>query len=117
MIGGVFMFTRLSRKLAANRRLNTLFFIAIFFLITSISIGYAALNQNLMIAGDVEYITDRDTLYKVLKRAAKNGTYATEYTGAHQDSFTGTGTEAIYHWYATDAATGTAIQDKNNVQG
>ncbi len=57
-----------------------------------------------------------NTLYDVLKKAAKVGTYAREYTGDHQDSMNASlSTKKIYHWYGSNATNGTAILDKNNV--
>ena len=58
---------------------------------------------------------DRTYLYNVLEKAAQEGTYAKEYTGAHQDSFTQPATHKIYHWYGSNDTNGTAILDKNNV--
>ncbi len=58
------------------------------------------------------------TLYGVLEDAANEGTYATKYTGDHQDSYAGTGNKDIYHWYAINDPTNalaTEILDKNNV--
>ena len=61
----------------------------------------------------------KPTLYKILKAAAEEGTYAKEYTGGHKDSFTEDATQKIYHWYAPNTTAGnvlaTAILDKNNV--
>ena len=57
----------------------------------------------------------KNYLYNVLKLAAKEGTYAKEYTGEHHDSFTKEPSKKIYHWYADNDANGTAILDKNNV--
>ena len=55
------------------------------------------------------------SLYSVLKTAAKNGTYAREYTGSHQDSMAGVGSRKIYHWYASNNTNGNQIADMNNV--
>ena len=60
-------------------------------------------------------VHEKVTLYKVLENAAIEGTYAKEYTGAHQDSISGVGDKKIYYWYASSSANGTAILDKNNV--
>ena len=60
-------------------------------------------------------VYEKPTLYKILKEAAEEGTYAKEYTGSHKDSFTEQGTQKIYHWYGSDDTNGTAILDKNNV--
>ena len=58
----------------------------------------------------------QNTLYDVLKRAKKEGTYAREYTGEHQDSMDSSlSTKKIYHWYGSSDTNGTAILDKNNV--
>ena len=64
---------------------------------------------------DAEDVSHPPTLYGVLKDAAKEGTYAKEYTGAHKDSFTQNPSKKIYHWYADNDTEGTAILDKNNV--
>ena len=59
------------------------------------------------------------SLYSVLKTAAKDGTYAKEYTGSHQDSMVGVGSKKIYHWYAPRLNSGNTlantIADMNNV--
>ena len=55
------------------------------------------------------------TIYNVLKGEATTGTYASEYTGSHQDSMAGVGTKGIYHWKADNDTEATAIQDKWNV--
>ena len=55
------------------------------------------------------------TLYGVMEAEAKAGVYATTYTGAHQDSFAGTGNKKIYHWYAENDTNGIAITNRNNV--
>ena len=60
-------------------------------------------------------VHEKTTLYKVLQQAAEEGKYAKEYTGLHQDSMAGSGTEKVYHWYAENDADGTAILDMNNV--
>ena len=86
------------------------------FLLLFITMGYSVLNTNLNILGDItvkEYVAP--TLYNVLKQAAKEGTYAKEYTGEHHDSFTEEPSQKIYHWWADNDTNGTAIQDKNNV--
>ena len=75
----------------------------------SVSIVYVQANED---AIDVPH---PPTLYSVLEDAAAEGTYATQYTGSHHDSFTEEPTKNIYHWYATNATNGTAILDKNNV--
>ena len=60
-------------------------------------------------------VHERATLYKVLADAAKVGIYAKEYTGAHQDSISGSGGQKIYYWYGSSDENATAILDKNNV--
>ena len=103
------MFAKIKRKLVINKRVNLIFSVAFFFLITFISVGYSALSQNLMITGDVDYQVNSKKLYDVLKRATQIGTYAREYTGSHQDSYAGNGTQKIYHWYGSNDTNGTAI--------
>ncbi len=82
-----------------------------------IGIGFANLSSHLEIQGSlgVQKYHLALSLYDVLKDAAEEGTYAKEYTGTHQDSFDNLGHEKIYHWYGADAASGTAIVNKNNV--
>ena len=59
---------------------------------------------------------EKSTLYSVLENEATSGSgYAQKYTGAHQDSYAGTGTENIYYYNATSDANATTILDKNNV--
>ncbi len=85
-----------------------------------LGMGYSVLNTDLDITGDVqlkEYVAP--TLYNVLKQAAKEGTYAREYTGSHHDSFTEEPSQKIYYWYAPYSSEGDPlakeILDKNNV--
>ena len=109
------MFIRLKRKLLANKKNNNRILFIFFVLSIFTSIGYSAVQQNLMITGEVNYEAKTNTLYDVLKGAAAVGTYAQEYTGTHQDSISGNGSKKIYHWYGSNATDGTAIQDMNNV--
>ena len=61
-------------------------------------------------------IYEKPTLYRVLRDTAREGIYAKEYTGAHNDSIDSSkSTEKIYHFYGSDDTNGTAILDKNNV--
>ncbi len=87
------------------------------FLFLFIGIGYSILGTLLNINGDVSVDKYDPTLYGVLKKAAKQGTYAREYTGLHQDSMDASlSTQKIYHWYAEDADTATNItENMNNV--
>ncbi|MBQ6477266.1 MAG: hypothetical protein IJI43_02390 [Bacilli bacterium] len=105
-----------------NHKLNnnpkcfiTIFIIGLFIITTLISVGFSALNKDINISGDIDYIRDGEPLYDVLKNATEEGIYAKEYTGNHQDSMMGVGTEKIYHWWAEDDNNGTAILDKWNV--
>ncbi len=82
--------------------------------ILSTSIGFSALNRNLNIAGDVEYEEYNNTLYGVLKKAAENTIYATEYTGDHHDSNTEEPSQKIYYWHG-GYYDGLSIINKNNV--
>ncbi len=100
----------------SRRKMNTIFLLVIMVLITSFSVGYSALSQNLMISGDVSYYYNSNILYDVLKNEVNRNTgYAKEYTGTHQDSMSGVGSKKIYHWYGSDNDAGTTIQNKNNV--
>ncbi|MBR1386553.1 MAG: BsaA family SipW-dependent biofilm matrix protein [Bacilli bacterium] len=87
------------------------------------STGEVSLTDNVQVAridqnGIASIEIDR-TLYNVMRLAASEGTYAKEYTGAHQDSISGVGNKKIYHWYAPNNSTGNSlaneILDKNNV--
>ena len=61
-------------------------------------------------------VHEKATLYKVLQKEAAKGTYAKEYTGAHQDSMDASkSTQKIYHYYGSNDVNGAAILDKNNV--
>ncbi len=61
-------------------------------------------------------VSNKTTLYKVLEETAKAGTYAKEYTDAHQDSMNPyASTAKIYYYYGSSDTNGTAILDKNNV--
>ncbi|MBQ6539092.1 MAG: choice-of-anchor J domain-containing protein [Bacilli bacterium] len=95
----------------------TLFITILTCITTLISVGFSALNQNLTVSGDVEYEEHDDSklLYDVLKREARLGTYAKEYTGTHHDSFTDEPTKNIYHWYASNDTNANTILDKWNV--
>ncbi len=80
-----------------------------------------ATNQNLVLQFTVKYKQADDNaigdqkLYNVLKTAAKEGTYAKEYTGEHHDSFTEEPSQKIYHWYARNESAAEEILDKWNV--
>ena len=97
-----------------KRKTKKVMFILLMIFIPSISIGYSALLTTLNINGDFA-ISGFPTLYNVLANEAIIGTYAKEYTGSHQDSMSGVGTEKIYHWYGSNNTNGTAITNKNNV--
>ena len=110
------MLIRIKRKLQANKKKNSIILFVSFFLINLIALGYSALQQNLMITGEVNYVsTGGNRLYDVLKNEALNEELAVEYTGTHQDAVDGSGTKKIYHYYATTNAEGTSILNKNNV--
>ena len=105
-----------NRKFSSNiRRKKRMITSAIILLVVFLSVGYAAFTTDLSIGGTLNVSKYDQTLYGVLEKAAKKGIYAREYTGAHQDSMAGVGSEKIYHWYGSDDDTGTAILDKNNV--
>ncbi|MBQ3307065.1 MAG: hypothetical protein IJG68_02610 [Bacilli bacterium] len=56
------------------------------------------------------------SLYNVLRTEALSGSgLAQEYTGNHKDSYSTTGTQTIYHWYANSAAKAATIKTKWNV--
>ena len=60
-------------------------------------------------------VQEAASLYKVLENEANSGGLAKEYTGAHQDSMSGVGTEKIYHFYASTDSEGNEVQNKNNI--
>ncbi len=85
------------------------------FVLLTMGVGYSILGSNLSFQGLIGVSEYDDTLYGVLKKAAKKGTYAAEYTDAHDDSFTINGTKKIYYWRADDAAEGEIVDNLNNV--
>ena len=105
-----------NRKFSSNiRRKKRMITSIIILLVVFLSIGYSAFSSKLSIDGELNISKYDQTLYGVLKKAAKKGTYAKEYTGDHQDSMAGVGTEKIYYWYGSNDTNGTAILDMNNV--
>ena len=109
------------KKFSSNiRRRKRMMISTIILLVVFLGIGYAAFTTDLSIGGTLNVSKYDHTLYGVLEKAAKKGVYAKEYTGEHQDSMAGVGTEKIYHWYAPSSyangdALATEIIDKNNV--
>ncbi|MBR1386576.1 MAG: hypothetical protein IJ568_07075 [Bacilli bacterium] len=99
---------------STKRKYKQMMLVLLMIFIPSISIGYSALSTTLNINSDV-LIPSQPTLYNVLANAANEGTYAKEYTEAHQDSISGSGNQKIYYWYGSNDTNGTAILDKNNV--
>ncbi len=97
-----------------RKRLNTIFLFIITSLFTFLSIGYSALQQDLMVSGDMSYLYD-NLLYDVIKKEALNNGLASEYNNPHQDSPTGNGDKAIYYYTASSDEEGMALQDKINV--
>ena len=72
--------------------------------------------QYLQADSSAETIIHYKKLYDVLKNEAESDSgLAQEYTGSHQDSFSGTGTEKIYYWYAPNDDNATSIINKWNV--
>ncbi|MBQ3307890.1 MAG: hypothetical protein IJG68_06855 [Bacilli bacterium] len=56
------------------------------------------------------------SLYSVFETELLSGDgFVHEYTGSHKDSFTTTGTEKIYHWYAMNEDMANEVKDKWNV--
>ena len=56
------------------------------------------------------------TLYKVLQSEANARTYASKYTGSHQDSYNNNGTKDIYYYDAENSNESKVInEEKNNV--
>ncbi len=74
-------------------------------------------SQNITKNMDGEVHAQENTLYRVLQDAAKEGTYAKEYTGPHRDSYDRPAIKNIYHWYAdkNDDVKGTKIPNMYNV--
>ena len=108
------------KKFSSNiRRKKRMIISSIILLVVFLGIGYSAFTTNLGINGTLKVDKYDHTLYGVLEKAVKVGTYAKEYTGNHQDSMAGVGTQKIYHWYATAGTSGNTlaneILDKNNV--
>ncbi len=97
------------------KRYITKFLLLLIIITTFISVGFCALNQNLNISSDIDYEEYNNTLYGVLKKEKSIGTYASEYTGTHHDSYTEEPTKSIYYWSASNETDATVIQDKFNV--
>ena len=97
-----------------RKKLNTIFLFVILCLFTMISIGYSALQQELMVSGDMSYLYD-NLLYDVIKKEANNNGLASEYTDPHQDSPTGNGDKEIYYYTASSLEDGALLQNKINV--
>ena len=99
-----------------NRRKRKIYFSLLFVSILIIGIGYSFFITSLGIGGNIQIYKYDQTLYGVLEKAAREGVYAKEYTGAHQDSMdVSKSTKKIYHWYGSNDADGNAILNKNNV--
>ncbi len=98
-----------------NKFYITVFLVFSAALLLSVSVGFSALNQNLSVSGDVDYEKNDKTLYGVLRKAAAGGIYAKEMIGSHQDSFSGTGTQSVYYWKASNDTNANIILDKWNV--
>ena len=104
------------KKFSSNiRRRKRMVLTSLILLVVFLGIGYSAFTTNLSINGTLNVSKYDQTLYGVLEKAAKKGTYAKEYTGEHHDSFTEEPTKKIYHWYGSSNDNGTAILDMNNV--
>ena len=79
-------------------------------------LGYSLLGTSLGLNGDVSVSKYDQTLYGVLEKAAKKGTYAKSYDGNHQDSMNSSlSSKNIYHWYANNSTGGNEIKNKWNV--
>ncbi len=105
-----------NKKFSSNiRKKKRMITSSIILLVVLLGLGYAAFTTNLGINGTLTVDKYDQTLYGVLEKAAKKGTYAKKYTGNHHDSFTEEPSKDIYHWWADNDTNGTAILDKNNV--
>lgn len=105
-----------SRKFSSNmRRKKRMIMSTIILLVVFLSVGYSAFTTNLGISGTLNVSKYDRTLYGVLKKAANVGIYAKEYTGSHQDTMAGVGSEKIYYWYGPDGIDETPILNMNNV--
>ncbi len=107
------------RKVLRTNPLRKYIIISLFVFFV-IGIGYSVLSTDLNITSIISIDKYDHSLYGVLEKEAKKGTYAKEYTGAHQDSMNELlSTKKIYHWYAPSSAEGNTlaneILDKNNV--
>ena len=104
------------KKFSSNiRRKKRMTTSTIILLVVFLGLGYSAFTTDLSIGGTLNVSKYDQTLYGVLEKAATIGTYAKTYTGNHQDSMSGVGTEPIYYWYGSNNDNGTAILDMNNV--
>ncbi len=107
------------RRQFTNKRKRLLIVNGFLVLFLFLGIGFSSLSTDLNIFGDITIEKYDVTLYGVLEKEAKTGTYAREYNGNHHDSFTEEPTKSIYYWYALNNSTGdplaATIQDKWNV--
>ena len=109
---------RKNRKRRKNvyKRKRLLIINALLVLFLFLGIGYSALSTDLNIFGNIQVKKyENKSLYGVLENAAKEGTYAKEYTGEHHDSFTEEPSKKIYHWYAANEIVRNQVLDKINV--
>ena len=110
-----------SRKKRTTKIIRLLIVNAFLVSILFLGLGYSLLSSNLNIFGDVQLKKyEEPTLYNALQKLAKEGTYAKEYTGVHQDSINSSlSTKKIYYWYAPNTTVGNsranAILNMNNV--
>ncbi len=105
-----------NRKFSSNiRRRKRMVISSLILLVVFLTIGYSVFTTNLGINGTLNISKYDRTLYGVLKKAAKVGTYAKEYTNNHQDSMAEVGNEKIYYWWANNDTNGTTITNMNNV--
>lgn len=106
----------LYRKISFNYKFYVTLSLTILGLLTTlVSVGFAALNQNLNVSGDIDYEKDSNLLYDVIENEASIGTYARKYTNNHRDSFTENPTKDIYYWYASNDTSADVILDEWNV--
>ena len=98
-----------------NHQKRNRYLFLLLFCFLMLGIGYSNIISSLGINSTVLFRKyNTYLLYDVMKEAANTTTYARKYTGAHQDSYAGTGTQDIYHWYGT-SSTASTIKNKNNV--
>ena len=85
------------------------------FTLLLMGVGYSLLSTDLNLFGSVQLKKYDHTLYGVFEKEKSKSSLVQEYTGSHQDSFTQTGNQKIYYWYAGSDSDVNILSNKDNV--